>query len=107
MSSASEFGSRVTRRQLYRTQRGLMNISEHLREKLKKTKQALEEETQRRQQEAPTLATRELLEGRIEMLTQAFHSAIGVLREDLDKVCLLYTSPSPRDRQKSRMPSSA
>ena len=25
----------------------------------------------------------------------------------LDSVCLLYTSPSPRDRQKSRMPSSA
>ena len=24
-----------------------------------------------------------------------------------DRVCLLYTSPSPRDRQKSRMPSSA
>ena len=24
-----------------------------------------------------------------------------------DKRCLLYTSPSPRDRQKSRMPSSA
>ena len=24
-----------------------------------------------------------------------------------DKNCLLYTSPSPRDRQKSRMPSSA
>ena len=24
-----------------------------------------------------------------------------------DIVCLLYTSPSPRDRQKSRMPSSA
>ena len=24
-----------------------------------------------------------------------------------NKVCLLYTSPSPRDRQKSRMPSSA
>ena len=24
-----------------------------------------------------------------------------------DKCCLLYTSPSPRDRQKSRMPSSA
>ena len=23
------------------------------------------------------------------------------------KVCLLYTSPNPRDRQKSRMPSSA
>ena len=26
---------------------------------------------------------------------------------ELMKVCLLYTSPSPRDRQKSRMPSSA
>ena len=26
---------------------------------------------------------------------------------DLTKDCLLYTSPSPRDREKSRMPSSA
>ena len=26
---------------------------------------------------------------------------------EADKICLLYTSPSPRDRQKSRMPSSA
>ena len=25
----------------------------------------------------------------------------------MDDACLLYTSPSPRDRQKSRMPSSA
>ena len=29
------------------------------------------------------------------------------LRNGKDGVCLLYTSPSPRDRQKSRMPSSA
>ena len=33
------------------------------------------------------------------------------LEGDIDslyiKTCLLYTSPSPRDRQKSRMPSSA
>ena len=29
------------------------------------------------------------------------------LGEGLNIVCLLYTSPSPRDRQKSRMPSSA
>ena len=28
-------------------------------------------------------------------------------KEDEAKACLLYTSPSPRDRQKSRMPSSA
>ena len=26
---------------------------------------------------------------------------------DMEKVCLLYTSPSPRDRSLSRMPSSA
>ena len=30
-----------------------------------------------------------------------------VVREGLSNICLLYTSPSPRDRQKSRMPSSA
>ena len=30
-----------------------------------------------------------------------------LLRASRDKLCLLYTSPSPRDRQKSRMPSSA
>src|SRR5678810_832473 len=28
------------------------------------------------------------------------------LRDGMEYVCLLYTSPSPRDRQKSRMPSS-
>ena len=31
----------------------------------------------------------------------------GVGRSTAVKTCLLYTSPSPRDRQKSRMPSSA
>ena len=40
------------------------------------------------------------------MLTGMFHSA-GVKRKDVFWTCLLYTSPSPRDRQKSRMPSSA
>ena len=30
-----------------------------------------------------------------------------ISRWDVSSVCLLYTSPSPRDRQKSRMPSSA
>ena len=34
--------------------------------------------------------------------------AVGILLFDPDRDnCLLYTSPSPRDRQKSRMPSSA
>ena len=33
---------------------------------------------------------------------QTFHHLV-----EQDRACLLYTSPSPRDRQKSRMPSSA
>ena len=40
----------------------------------------------------------------------AFLNEIGKNEEAelaLKKACLLYTSPSPRDRQKSRMPSSA
>ena len=38
-----------------------------------------------------------------------YKNLIAVTRDILDHVgsCLLYTSPSPRDRQKSRMPSSA
>ena len=32
---------------------------------------------------------------------------LGDIIETLFLICLLYTSPSPRDRQKSRMPSSA
>ena len=32
---------------------------------------------------------------------------IGQVPTTVNSVCLLYTSPSPRDRQKSRMPSSA
>ena len=31
----------------------------------------------------------------------------GYIQKEQEMVCLLYTSPSPRDRQKSRMPSSA
>ena len=34
-------------------------------------------------------------------------SVFDVVSNGLEYVCLLYTSPSPRDRQKSRMPSSA
>ena len=34
-------------------------------------------------------------------------STDSYLNEHINNVCLLYTSPSPRDRQKSRMPSSA
>ena len=47
-------------------------------------------------------------------LADAFPEAAAVFAEvddalgdKLSDICLLYTSPSPRDRQKSRMPSSA
>ena len=40
-------------------------------------------------------------------LFMAYKGALMVDDETLFKTCLLYTSPSPRDRQKSRMPSSA
>ena len=43
--------------------------------------------------------------GRIEPLVA--EAEAEMLVRDLVNTCLLYTSPSPRDRQKSRMPSSA
>ena len=39
--------------------------------------------------------------------SMAMKSPVTDPNADLRKTCLLYTSPSPRDRQKSRMPSSA
>ena len=36
-----------------------------------------------------------------------FRPLFTSVKRDLDKGCLLYTSPSPRDRTRSRMPSSA
>ena len=44
------------------------------------------------------------------ILIVAIGSIVGglmMLRDTANKVCLLYTSPSPRDRTRSRMPSSA
>ncbi len=38
------------------------------------------------------------------MSNRAMAGAVGI---DTEKVCLLYTSPSPRDLSTSRMPSSA
>ena len=38
---------------------------------------------------------------------RAHDPRVLVKSEGVDRPCLLYTSPSPRDRQKSRMPSSA
>ena len=50
-----------------------------------------------------------------EVISRTQDLAIKTLEEEFERAkmdiqslsCLLYTSPSPRDRQKSRMPSSA
>ena len=47
---------------------------------------------------------RELL---VEKLTAEKFKKFGDVVEPRDNPCLLYTSPSPRDRTRSRMPSSA
>ena len=39
--------------------------------------------------------------------TELFARGIGAATDVVGKDCLLYTSPSPRDRTRSRMPSSA
>ena len=47
------------------------------------------------------------------LVISKFSEALNNVQRELSKIkgqfmcCLLYTSPSPRDRQKSRMPSSA
>ena len=49
-----------------------------------------------------------VIDGMKRTINMGLIAAAGQAPEDLNpKACLLYTSPSPRDRQKSRMPSSA
>ena len=40
-------------------------------------------------------------------LKHIFEEVVTTTAPEVVVICLLYTSPSPRDRQKSRMPSSA
>ena len=48
------------------------------------------------------------LADKFDVTAETIRRDLAVLnREGLIHRCLLYTSPSPRDRQKSRMPSSA
>ena len=43
----------------------------------------------------------------IEKIAKEFDGQVEVRKINIDKNCLLYTSPSPRDATLSRMPSSA
>ena len=61
------------------------------------------------QDSARTLGSRLLKQDKV--LSEIYRRTMGrvavVAPRALDVVCLLYTSPSPRDRTRSRMPSSA
>ena len=52
-----------------------------------------------------TQELKEVLRSNLSLLLQAEEKYLELERQY--EICLLYTSPSPRDRQKSRMPSSA
>ena len=80
-SSASESGALVTKREFQRVKRRLTHVSEHLREKLLLTKQALEQETQERQEESPLL--KKLVDQRMETLSAALHAGLQDLRTRL------------------------
>ena len=63
------------------------------------------------EKEAPKIDVKELV-SKINSFNSIGESIYGKgnlkeVAESLSSICLLYTSPSPRDRQKSRMPSSA
>ena len=49
----------------------------------------------------------EKLQAFVKNTTSVLRQGKGRIEIPMNEVCLLYTSPSPRDRQKSRMPSSA
>ena len=50
-------------------------------------------------------AKKKILESEKE--TREHNTIVDLIRNDMSMNCLLYTSPSPRDKRQSRMPSSA
>ena len=48
-----------------------------------------------------------LPESLVPPLAPILDSIFNFIKDDLHLICLLYTSPSPRDKRQSRMPSSA
>ena len=53
------------------------------------------------------LMMRQFLHGTVKPAFAAMSENKEATRDDWSKFCLLYTSPSPRDVEESRMPSSA
>ena len=54
-----------------------------------------------------TMRATESLDKMYSIIKNAYYVGINHIETAPSYGCLLYTSPSPRDRQKSRMPSSA
>ena len=62
----------------------------------------------RMEAEAPTVKVSFKVGERVRIVDGPFNDFRGVVAEiDMERTCLLYTSPSPRDRTRSRLPSSA
>ena len=47
------------------------------------------------------------LDGDLDIDVEGDRAAVSIVGAELSQLCLLYTSPSPRDQRGSRMPSSA
>ena len=61
----------------------------------------------RRAQETFTYFTAHIKSKETRTLSEVYHASEQTLLDVLHNICLLYTSPSPRDKRQSRMPSSA
>ena len=94
------------------TEEFMEEVKQH-NEEQKKEEQRLKdlavrnEEATAKQGEATALYTKIQADNAIQDNVRQTAIALDKHEQEWAKICLLYTSPSPRDRQKSRMPSSA
>ena len=88
----------------------ILNIAAYLfvsLDKLEDLRALMLEECHQRHLKGTILLTGEGINMFLAGAEQEMRGFLSWLRSDPRFSCLLYTSPSPRDRQKSRMPSSA
>ena len=83
-------------------------IDWELHHKINKTSNIIETESKYSPEERKLKLIQKYLDNVLTPQNELIHDAKVYRLTDRDEyACLLYTSPSPRDRQKSRMPSSA
>ena len=76
-------------------------VSEQIKEELAK----VDQESKFGESLVPTQDVTEIKKGKRSIVKKKYFP--GYILVKLDMTCLLYTSPSPRDMRRSRMPSSA